>query len=289
MRIGIVGIGIIGSRMAKNWQKAGHTGKGWNRTRAHAEGSGTTLVDTPAALARESDLIMIVVADPPALDAVVSGPNGIASTALKGKVVLNASTVSAQANQKAEAAVNAAGGEFLETPFTGSKAGAETAKLIFFVGGSADLLRRTEPVLLQVGAKAFHFGAVGKGADTKLAMNLMLANIMQSMAEGFAFAQKAGLDMGLFVEAFRLNAGWSGLAEMKVPKMLQRDFSPHFSLKHMDKDVRLAVERARELGATMPQTEKLKDLFTQAMRNGWEDDDFSVIYRTVAEASGLNT
>ena len=107
------------------------------------------------------------------------------------------------------------------------------------------------------------------------------------MAEGFSFAQKANLDMATFVEAFRLNAGWSVLAEMKVPKMLQRDFSPHFSLKHMDKDLRLAVERAAELGANLPQTKDLKGLFSQAMKNGWGDDDFSVIYRTIAEASGL--
>lgn len=283
MNIGVVGLGIIGSRVARNWQKAGHAVKGWNRTRARAGGLGVPLADTPAALARESELILIVVADPPALDAVVSGPNGVASVPLAGKVVLNASTVSAAANRRAEAAVRAAGGEFLETPFTGSKTGAESGRLVFFVGGDAGLLERVRPILLQIGKAAVHLGAVGKASDAKLAMNLILANYMQSLAEGFLLAFKSGVDMKTFAEAFRLNAGWCPLAELKVPKILENDFSPHFSLKHMDKDLRLALERAAEVEADVPQSVHLKRLFDEAVARGWGEEDFAVLYRSIAK------
>ena len=284
MKIGVAGLGIIGSQMAKNWRKAGHDVTGWNRTRAHAEHLGIPLAPTPAALAASSDLVMIVVADPPAVDAVVSGPDGIASVPLQGKIVLNASTVDGATNRRAEAVVKAAGGDFLETPFTGSKAGAENAKLVFFVGGEASVLRRVEPVLLQTGMKAFHFGPVGKAADTKLAMNLILANYMQAMAEGFHFAQKAGIDMKTFVDAFKLNAGWCLVAELKVPKILANDFSPHFSLKHMDKDLRLVLERAETANADLPQTVHLKELFNEAMARGWGEEDFAVLYRALSKS-----
>jgi 3-hydroxyisobutyrate dehydrogenase-like beta-hydroxyacid dehydrogenase len=281
MRIGIAGLGIIGTRMAANWRKAGHEVLGWNRTRARAEGLGLPLYGTPAELAAPSDVVVIVVADPPAVHSVIAGAQGIASIALRGKMVLNASTVDAATNRKAAAAVEAAGGRFLETPFTGSKTGAESATLVFFVGGDEGVFRRAEPLLLQVGRKAFHFGPVGAAADTKLAMNLILANYMQAMAEGFLYARKAGVDMQTFVEAFRLNAGWCPLAELKVPKIIGRDFSPHFSLKHMDKDLRLALERAEETGAELPHTLHLKELFNEAMERGWGDEDFAVLCRAL--------
>lgn len=287
MKIGIIGLGIIGRRMAANWTRAGHAVLAWNRTRAAAEKLGIELAATPRAVAAGSDAIMIVVADPAALERVVSGPDGIATGGLHGKVVMNASTVGPADNLRAAAAVSAAGGAFLETPFTGSKAAAEAAKLTFFAGGDAATLARMEPLLLQTGQKVFHFGPVGRAADAKLIFNLIIANLMQAMAEGFTFARKAGLDMSCFVEAFRLNAAYSGLADLKIPKLLAGDFAPHFSLKHMDKDMRLALERAAELKLDLPLTRRLKECFSEAMGKGWGDDDFAVLYRLVAGKSGL--
>ena len=289
MDIGVIGLGIIGARVAQNWQKAGHRVTGWNRTRQHAEGLGLPLAATPGELAQKSEVIMIVVADPPALASVVAGPDGIARIALAGKVVLNASTVGGHDNHRAEGAVKAAGGEFLETPFTGSKAGAEAAKLVFYTGGDDALLKRMEPLLLQIGAKIFHFGPVGMAADAKLIMNLMLANVMEAMAEGLVLAQKTGLSLPTFVDAYKMNAGWSPLADMKVAKMLQRDFSTHFSLKHMDKDLRLALERAAELKTDLPQAKRLKEIFSEAMAAGMGEDDFSTVYRLAARRAGLPT
>lgn len=287
MKIGVAGLGIIGSRMAANWGKAGHTVAGWNRTRKNAAGLGIPLAATPRDLAGQSDVIMVVVADPPALEQVISGPDGIAAGSLSGKVVLNASTVGSEHNRAADALVRSAGGEFLETPFTGSKAGAEAARLVFYVGGSRELYRRVEPVLLQIGTKTFHFGPVGTAADAKLIMNMMLANLMQAIAEGFVFARKAGLDMQTFNEAYRMNAGWSMLAEMKTGSMLNGDYSTHFSLKHMNKDIRLALQRAQELGVSTPLTQRLKAVFTAAMEAGMCEEDFSTIYRLAARRSGL--
>ena len=283
MNIGIVGCGIIGTRMGRNWMKAGHAVAGWNRTPEHARDAGFPLVESPAVLAARSDVILLVVADPAALASVVEGPAGITRSSLVGKVVLNAGTVGPADNLRAAEAVRKAGGTFLEVPFTGSKAGAEAAKLVFYVGGDPELFARMKPLLLEVGQTCFHFGAVGTAADAKLIMNMMLANQMEALAEGFNFARKAGLDSTTFAEAYKMNAGYSVLAGMKVNSMLAGDYSTHFALKHMDKDVRLALERARQLHAAAPLTERLKEVFTQAMTAGWGDADFSVLYRLVSE------
>ena len=285
MNIGIIGCGIIGSRMGRSWQKAGHCVIGWNRTPSHAKDAGFPLADSPAAVAVESDVIIVVVADPPALISVTEGLQGLARVSLKGKVVMNASTVGPSDNQRAARHVQAAGGEFLEVPFTGSKGGAETGKLVFYVGGDKDLAARMQPLLLQIGQKCFHFGAVGTAADAKLVMNMMLANLMETMIEGLVFAGKAGLDMATFIEAYKMNAGYSVLADMKISKMLASDYSPHFSLKHMDKDIRIALERAAELKAACPLSERLKDIFSEAMKSGWGEEDFAVLYRLISEKS----
>jgi 3-hydroxyisobutyrate dehydrogenase-like beta-hydroxyacid dehydrogenase len=285
MNIGIIGCGIIGSRMGQGWQRAGHRVIGWNRTQAHAKDAGFPVVDSPVAVASESDVIVIVVADPPALISVTEGPQGLTRVSLKGKVILNASTVGPEDNQRAARQIQDAGGEFLEIPFTGSKGGAEAGKLVFYVGGDKDLAARMEPLLLQIGQKCFHFGAVGTAADAKLIMNMMLANLMEAMTEGLVFAGKAGLDRATFIEAYKMNAGYSVLADMKIGKMLAGDYSTHFSLKHMDKDVRLALERAAELKTACPLTERLKEVFSEAMKTGWGEEDFSVVYRLISEKS----
>ncbi|MEI6563180.1 MAG: NAD(P)-dependent oxidoreductase [bacterium] len=285
MNIGIIGCGIIGSRMGRSWQKAGHCVIGWNRTPSNAKEAGFPLADSPAEVARQSDIIMVVVADPPALMSVTEGALGLARVSLKGKVVLNASTVGPSDNQRAARLIQDSGGEFLEVPFTGSKVGAETGKLVFYVGGDQDLAARMQPLLLQIGQKCFHFGAVGTASDAKLIMNMMLANLMEAMIEGLVFAGKAGLDMATFIEAYKMNAGYSVLADMKIGKMLADDYSTHFSLKHMDKDIRIALDRAAELKAACPLTERLKDIFSEAMQAGLGAEDFSVLYRLISEKS----
>ncbi len=242
---------------------------------------------SPAIVARTAEVIMITVANPAALVSVIEGPAGIASVPLRGKVVLNASTVGPGDNQRAAKAVQDAGGEFLEVPFTGSKDGAAAAKLVFYIGGDEPLFRRMEPLLMQIGRQCFFFGSVGTAADAKLVMNMMLANLMQAMAEGFVLVKKSGLDVATFTEAYKMNAGYSVLADMKIGKMLEGDYATHFSLKHMDKDIRLALERATELKAACPLTERLKEVFTEGMEAGWGDEDFAVVYRLIQNKSNI--
>jgi 3-hydroxyisobutyrate dehydrogenase-like beta-hydroxyacid dehydrogenase len=263
--------------MAANWRKAGHEVVGWNRTREHAAGLGLPLCDSPAELARACEVLMIVVSDPAALRTVIGGPGGIAAAPLAGKLVMNATTVDAATNRDACAAVQVAGGRFVETPFTGSKDGAEAGKLIFYAAGDPEDVRRAEPLLLQIGSRVFHFGPVGAASDVKLAMNLMIANIMQAMVEAFALVRASGVDRTTFEEAYRLNASWCGLSALKLPKLMAQDYSPHFSVKHMSKDMGLAIRRAEELGVPLPHTGHVAGLLRQAVAQGLGDWDFSAL------------
>jgi len=263
--------------MAANWRKAGHEVAGWNRTPEHAAGLGIPLAATPATLAASSDAVMVVVSDPAALESVVGGPQGIARASLRDKLVMNATTVDAASNRQACAAVQAASGAFVETPFTGSKDGAETGKLVFYAGGDEAAVRRAEPLLLQTGSRVFHFGPVGSASDVKLAMNLMIANIMQAMVEALALVKAAGIDLATFEEAYRMNASWCGLSAMKLPKVVQQDFSPHFSVKHMSKDMKLALKRAEELGVGIPHTGNVSAFLEQTRMQGLGDLDFSAL------------
>lgn len=277
MKIGVAGLGIIGSRMAANWRKAGHDVCAWNRTPERAAALGLPLCGTPAELARRCDAVMVVVSDPAALASVIGGADGLATVPLNGKLVMNATTVDAAANRRACAAVQAAGGAYVETPFTGSKDGAEAAKLVFYVGGDSEAVRRAEPLLLQIGGRLFHFGPVGSASDVKLAMNVMIAGIMEAMVEAVAIAKASGVDMGVFEEAYRMNASWCGLSAMKLPKLLAEDYSPHFSVKHMNKDIGLALNRGVELGLDLPLAGRVRDLLDETLRQGLGDLDFSAL------------
>jgi 3-hydroxyisobutyrate dehydrogenase-like beta-hydroxyacid dehydrogenase len=148
---------------------------------------------------------------------------------------------------------------------------------VFYAGGEVADVRQAEPLLLQVGARVFHFGPVGSASDVKLAMNLMIANIMQSMVEAFDLVKAAGVDLDVYTEAYKVNASWCGLSAMKLPKLRERDFSPHFSVKHMTKDMGLAVHRAAELGVPVPHTCHVHALLQQAMQQGLGDLDFSAL------------
>ncbi len=285
MKVGVIGLGIIGSRMARRWKEAGHEVLGWNRTRSHAEGLDIPLAATPASLARNCDVLMIVVADPPALERVISGPDGLTSIPLTGRIVMNASTVDAAANRKAEAAIKVAGGRFLETPFTGSKLAAEQGRIVFYVGGDRALLQQVEPLLMQVGVKTFHFGPVGRAADVKLSMNLLVAVMVEAMVEAMVFAKAAGVEMDTWEEAFRAHLAWSGLADLKVPRIRSGDFEPHFALKHMWKDMRLTALRAQEMGLDLPAMRQIELLLSQASEAGLADRDFSALQCLIAARS----
>jgi 3-hydroxyisobutyrate dehydrogenase-like beta-hydroxyacid dehydrogenase len=281
MKTAILGLGIIGAEWARNLHQDGVPLSVWNRTNKEYEGL-PPLASDPAAAARGAELLILVVADPPAVGAVL---DQIESELRPGQIVAQASTVSAAWNLKFAKRVEKTGARFLEIPFTGSKPAARERKTVFYVGGDKDLLDRAEPVLSRLSQVRLHIGPLGSAASLKLAMNMNIAMVSEALAESLRFARAAGIPDAVYFEALKVNAARSPMSDLKEPKLRAGDYAPQFSLKHMHKDLGLAFETmsAESLGAEsgldLPQIRALKARYDEGMAQGLGDQDFSVLMK----------
>lgn len=277
MTFAVLGLGIIGSAWARNLLEDGHEVLAWNRT-PHADFPGFRSSVEEAV--RGAEVVLVVVADPPAVESVLSQalphlqPNAL---------VVQSSTISPRWTQEFSEQVERAGARFLEAPFTGSKLAAQGRETVFYLGGDAALVEEATPVLAPLSKACIHVGALGTASALKLAMNLNIAGVAQTLCESLHFAREAGLSDEMFWRALELNVSKSGLSELKKPKLQERDFSPQFSLKHMGKDLRLALETARETGAHVPQTISLNALYEEGLAKQLGEEDFIGLIRLLDE------
>ena len=269
--VSILGLGIIGIEWAKNLAADGVPLKTWNRT-PKPEAPGFT-ADAADAV-HGAELIVIVVADPPAVEQVLAR---ILPALRPGQIVAQASTVSAAWNLAFAAQVERTGAKFLEIPFTGSKPAAVARQTVFYVGGDEEISARAEPVLARISQTRIHIGPLGSAASLKLAMNMNIAMVLEGLCESLTFARAAGIPDAKYFEALKVNAARSPMADLKEPKLRANDYAPQFSLKHMDKDLRLALESAG--GLALPQLRALKAQYDAGMAKGLGDEDFSVLMK----------
>jgi len=279
MNISVFGLGIIGGTWAENLRQDGHDVCGWNRTpKPHLP---YFTADARRAAAH-GEALLIVVADPPAVQGVL---DQIKPCLRPGQIVIQSSTISPAASRDFAAQVEATGASFLEAPFTGSKIAAQQRKLVFFIGGDTALMERARPVLSRLASHIEYVGPIGSASAIKLAFNINIALVGAALGESLTFARAAGISDERYFSALRLNVSWSGLAELKEKKLQTADYSPQFSLKHMGKDLRLALETA-EGKLSLPQTQSLCRLYQAALERGWGDDDFIGLIRLVQEKNG---
>lgn len=273
MKTAILGLGIIGKIWAKNLIADGLEVKTWNRTPKE---------DFPGfhTCAREAvqgtDAVILVVADPPAVQSVL---DAICPALKPGQLLIQSSTISEPWTKKFSGQVNATGAQFLEAPFTGSKPAAEQRKTVFYLGGTTALVEKATPLLQRLAHKIMHIGPTGSASSLKLAMNLNIASVAQALSESLTLARKAGLSDDIFFDALHINASRSGVSDLKEPFLRQHDYAPLFSVKHMGKDLRLAIESARELGLDLPQAQHLLKQYQVGTAKGWADDDFIGLIR----------
>jgi 3-hydroxyisobutyrate dehydrogenase-like beta-hydroxyacid dehydrogenase len=270
MNIAVLGLGIIGSVWARNWQADGLKVRVWNRTRKDFPG----WCDDPVAAIEGAELIVIVVADPPAVEQVLER---IARHLKPGQIVSQSSTISAEWTLKFAKVVESTGAVYLEAPFTGSKPAAEQRKTVFYLGGAESVVAKASPVLAKTSAHILHVGPLGAASALKLAMNMNIALVMQALSESRSFAKAQGLSDDIIFKALAINVSRSGISDLKEPKLRTSDFSPQFSLKHMNKDLNLAKGDAKELA--LPLFATLRQSYAQGMAAGWADEDFSVLAR----------
>jgi 3-hydroxyisobutyrate dehydrogenase-like beta-hydroxyacid dehydrogenase len=270
--IGLIGLGIIGSRIAAALRAAGFNVFVWNRTpRPHPN-----FLGSPAEVAEACDIIQIFVADGRALMDVI---NEFGGKLTPNHIVINSSTIGPEATLEAAKLVESLGAKFLDAPFTGSKMAAEKAQLVYYIGGSDETLRQVEPVL-RAGSKAIvKIGETGQAAAVKIATNMLVAATVQTLAEAMALVKKSGVPPESLAAALENHGVRSGLTDMKLPGMLKADFDPHFSVKHMLKDMQLAIGMAQSHSVELPVTTAAARVLYDAANRGWTDLDFSSVLR----------
>jgi 3-hydroxyisobutyrate dehydrogenase-like beta-hydroxyacid dehydrogenase len=272
MSVAILGLGIIGSLWARNLQADGLEVRTWNRTPKAFPG----FVSDAAQAASGADFIIIVVADPAAVQQVLQA---IAPMLKSGQTVIQCSTISKSWTLEFAETVRKTGARFLEAPFTGSKVAAENRKTVFYLGGESEDIENARPILQKIAAHLLPIGPVGSASVLKLAMNMNMAMVMQALSESLHFARSQGLSDAAFFDGLQLNGSRSGLSDIKQPALRNRVFSPQFSLKHMDKDLRLALEDAGD--ARLPQLQTLKTIYEEGMSKGLGESDFSVLVELI--------
>jgi 3-hydroxyisobutyrate dehydrogenase-like beta-hydroxyacid dehydrogenase len=272
MKISVLGLGIIGSAWAKNLIADGHDVRCWNRTPKDFPHFHASILDVVDGV----DVIFIVVADPPAVQSVM---DQIQPKLGPGVLVIQSSTISAKWTRLFAEQVQRTGALFLEAPFTGSKPAAEQRQTVYYLGGEPAVIEKARPILEPLSSAIFHIGPLGSASTLKLAMNLNIAGVVQSLCESLALCRAAGIPDDVYFKALSRNAARSGISDLKEPKLRQHDYSPQFSLKHMEKDLRLALETAADLKVSLEQTGNLKKIYDRGMAAGWSDDDFIGLVR----------
>jgi 3-hydroxyisobutyrate dehydrogenase-like beta-hydroxyacid dehydrogenase len=276
----------MGHAMAGNLAKAGHEVTVWNRTPGKlVEGAG--VAPTPAAAASGAEVVWLCVSDTAAVEKVMFGPDGVESSLTSGMIVADSSTISPSATVKFAERVRARGAEWVDAPMTGSKIGAGNGTLIFMVGGEDSVIQRLGPLFAAMGKKIFRMGETGKGQATKLAMNLQIAMIYEGFAEALTLATKLGVDAKQLVGLIDATMVRSGVVEYKAPFVLGRDFTANFPLRLMHKDIRLALEAAKEARVKLPGLETVEEVYEMATEDGHRDLDYAATLTLLEKWAGV--
>ena len=290
MLVGVVGLGEMGSGFAGRLLAAKHGVVGWNRTRAKAEpllARGMLWADSPREVAAQSDLVLTMVSHGSALDAVTAGPDGILA-GIRGKVLVEMSTISSAHVRELAEKTSAAGGTLLDAPVLGSQVTLAEGKLVIMVGGDPAVLERARPALESIGPKVVRVGEVGQGKVMKLALNLSLATQVLALSEGLLLAVRSGIPRDAALDVLLSGASASPMLQYRAPLIKAQPAKAWFDCAMMQKDVNLALALGRELGVPLPTTETANTWLTAARGQGLAHRDFSILYYVLARAAGID-
>jgi 3-hydroxyisobutyrate dehydrogenase-like beta-hydroxyacid dehydrogenase len=280
LRVGVIGLGLMGNGMAGSLLRAGFPVIVWNRSpekSAAAIALGARSAASIEQLASESDIAIIMVSDDAAVREVVHGAQGILAGSRNGLIVINCSTVHPATNQQLAEQTATRGIVWVEAPVTGSRQQAETGKLYFLVGGPASVLPKVSPLFEAMGRGHIHLGEVGAGSCAKLGNNLMGFINLCGIAEALDLSRRFGLPADKFLEVVSNSGGRSAFSDAKGPKILSGNWSPDFALKLAAKDLRLAQQFAHDLQHDSQLLTNAADLYTAAAEVYGDQDVCSLV------------
>jgi 3-hydroxyisobutyrate dehydrogenase-like beta-hydroxyacid dehydrogenase len=275
--VGVIGLGIIGSRVTENLRKKGFRVFVWNRTPRPVP----NFVGAPAELAEICECIQIFVSDDHALLKTIEE---LTPALTPRHVIMAHSTVAPGSILRAADLIERRGARFVEAPFTGSRIGAEKGELVYYVGGDEIALREARPILEASSKHVMVIGEIGQATAVKLATNIVTAASVQATAEALALIRSVGVSLEKFVEALRENASHSATIAMKLPKMVEGDFEPHFSVKHMLKDMEIAARLGSTHNLELSVTTATRDRLLEQVEQGRQDEDYSAVVQKYSAA-----
>jgi len=273
--VGVVGLGLIGSRVAATLRRGGYDVVVWNRSPRPEP----NFLASANEIAETADIIQLFVRDGEALIDVI---RAMGNALGESHVVMNHATVGPGETLEASRLISERGAAFLDAPFTGSRDAAAEGQLVYYIGGEESVLKRVSPVL-EASAKAIlHMGPVGSATYVKVATNMISAAQIEALAEALALLDRGGVPLRLLQEALEHNMANSGVISAKLPLMLAGDFSPRFSVKNMLKDLQIALRSVEGKGIDLPATAATAGALMGAVQAGWGEDDFASLSRHYA-------
>jgi 3-hydroxyisobutyrate dehydrogenase-like beta-hydroxyacid dehydrogenase len=289
-RVGFIGLGIMGSRMAANLVRAGFPVTVWNRTRQRAEAWAEEhrgeVADTPAACAAAADVVVTMVVDGAQVEQVLLGEDGAAQGGRAGMLFVDCSTIAPAEARSIGARLDEQGIGFVDAPVTGSSPKAEDGTLTIMAGGEPAHVDRARPLFDAMGSKLVVCGELGTGQGVKLVNNAVAIANAATLAQALVAADAEGLDLDALVEVLSAGSGGSAMVGLKAGPMRAHDYATLFKVSHMLKDVRLCLEEAQAAGAPFPAAAAARDLLVAAMARGHADDDFAAIVEGVEGLAG---
>jgi 2-hydroxy-3-oxopropionate reductase len=283
LKLGFIGLGIMGAPMAGHLRAAGHALYVATRSRVPQAllDAGAVRCANAREVAAAADIVFTMVPDTPDVEAVLFGENGVAQGLSKGKLVVDMSSISPMATKDFARKINDLGCDYLDAPVSGGEVGAKAASLTIMVGGPEAAFERARPLFALMGKNITHVGSVGDGQTTKVANQIIVALNIAAVAEALVFASKAGADPAKVRQALMGGFASSRILEVHGERMIKRTFNPGFRIGLHQKDLNLALQGARALGVSLPQTAGAAQLMQACAANGMAELDHSALVRAL--------
>jgi 3-hydroxyisobutyrate dehydrogenase len=289
-RVGFIGIGIMGQGMVRNLARAGRRPLIWNRTRSRLDdlvAEGFEVAESPAAVAAASDVVITCVSDTPDVEAVILGEGGVLEGIEAGSLVIDMSTISPRATEEIGKRLAEKDVRMLDAPISGGSEGAAKGTLSIMVGGEADQVERAKPLFEAMGKAITHVGPLGSGQRVKLVNQILVVVNALAVSEALLFAQAGGLDLEKTLEAVVPGAAGSWMLQFRGPQVVKRDWRPGFTIDLQQKDLRLVLEAADQLGTPVLGTSLVFNLYRTLQAEGLGGEGNHALVKALERLSGI--
>ncbi len=281
MKLGFIGLGSLGHAIATRLISRSHELVVWNRTGSKADNLKVTVAASPAAVSAQAETIFLCLFDTPAVESVLSGPSGISSIDLRGKIICDITTNHFARVGDFHKLIADKGGQYLETPVLGSVAPALSGNLVTLISGDERAYTTALPVIEHISSKQFYFPQIGAATKMKLINNVLLGAFMTSIAEATVLAEKSGISKEKALEILSVGAGNSAVMNAKREAILTENFAPTFTAATIHKDLTYLHDLALHMGVSDTMASAAREAFAEAVKRGFGAEDLSVVYKSL--------